>query len=83
MSIEDVDAVLEEIDALPADAQSRVHAIADMLRGSLQCDERSETELAMSLVITELNEEDDNASPNQDMEVVGMDPWPHMRRVLS
>jgi hypothetical protein len=42
-----------EIADLPPDAQVRVNAIADMLRGALMQDEFGETELAMLLVLEE------------------------------
>jgi hypothetical protein len=42
-----------EIADLPPEAQIRVNAIADMLRGALMQDEFGETELAMLLVLEE------------------------------
>lgn len=47
-----------EIADLPPEVQIRVNVIAEMLRGMLCADVLHETELAMTLVIAELEEED-------------------------
>lgn len=47
-----------EISDLPPEVQIRVNVIAEMLRGMLCADVLHETELAMTLVIAELEEED-------------------------
>lgn len=47
-----------EIANLPPEVQIRVNVIAEMLRGMLCADVLHETELAMTLVIAELEEED-------------------------
>jgi hypothetical protein len=51
------DSISADIADLSPEAQLRVDTIADMLRGLMQTDASDETELAMLLVLEEINDD--------------------------